>query len=279
MGNQSAMHFNAAQKLDLGWIGTGTVVTHGAGSGTYVLNPIETAGGGVYAVRIPAASNRTYWLEYRQPIGFDAVLAGYPNNGAQVRVASPFETLCSGCDAYSNDTAAPRHDARHVRRSPTPRWSWARASPTARYGINISVLSATSSGLTVQVSGAGRHDGDQHDAGELASIRPSPGSSVTFTATVTGSAPTGSVGFTANGATIAGCGAVALVTSGNVGTAVCTTGTLAAGTHSIVASYGGNAGNAASASATLSQVINRAAGSDDDHARDERQSGDCRARP
>ncbi len=105
MGNQSAMHYNAAQKLDLGWIPAGSVVTHGTGTVTYTLSPLESAGGTTYAVKVPtAASNRTYWLEYRQPIGFDAGLSGYPNNGAQVRVASPFETLCSGCDVYSNDT-------------------------------------------------------------------------------------------------------------------------------------------------------------------------------
>jgi len=256
MGNQSAMHFNAAQKLDLGWIGTGTVVTHGAGSGTYVLNPIETAGGGVYAVRIPAAANRTYWLEYRQPIGFDAVLAGYPNNGAQVRVAAPFETLCSNCNAYSNDTQL---------LDMTPGTSsFADAALVAGksfadtvYGINISVLSAAAGGLTVQVTTPVTVT---TTSTILASSRnPAPaGASVTFTATVTGSAPTGSVAFTADGTTVAGCSGVALVASGNAGTAACSTGSLAAGTHSIVARYSGNAGNAASTSAALSQVINPA---------------------
>ena len=254
MGNQSAMHFNAAQKLDLGWIGTGTVVTHGAGSGTYVLNPIETAGGGVYAVRIAAAANRTYWLEYRQPIGFDAVLAGYPNNGAQIRVAAPFETLCSYCDAYSNDTQlldmTPAHVELRGRRA-------GRREELHRptYGISISVLSAAASGLTVQVSAPGATTATST---VLASSRnPAPaGASVTFTATVTGSAPTGSVAFTANGTAIAGCSGVALVANGNVRTAACATGGLAAGTHSIVARYGGNAGNAASTSAALSQAIN-----------------------
>ncbi len=105
MGNQSAMHYNAAQKLDLGWIPAGSVVTHGTGTATYTLSPLELAGGTTYAVKVPTtAANRTYWLEFRQPIGFDAGLSGYPNNGAQVRVASPFETLCGGCDIYSNDT-------------------------------------------------------------------------------------------------------------------------------------------------------------------------------
>ncbi len=255
MGDQSAMHFNAAQKLDLGWIGTGTVASHGAGSATYVLNPIESAGGGLYAVRIPAAANRTYWLEYRQPIGFDAALASYPNNGAQIRVTSPFETMCSGCDAYSNDTQL---------LDMTPATSTftdatlvvGKSFADGSYGINISVLSATAGALTVRVSAPG---GTTTATSTTLASSPNPASAgvgVTFTATVAGSAPTGSVGFAANGATIAGCGAIALVTNGNVGTATCTSSSLAAGTHSIVASYGGNAGNTSSVSAPLSQVIN-----------------------
>jgi len=82
------------------------------------------------------------------------------------------------------------------------------------------------------------------------------GASVTFTATVTGTAPTGSVNFTDGGTSIAGCSAIALGGSGNVRTAVCSTASLSVATHSIVAAYGGDAGNVASASATLSQVVN-----------------------
>ena len=75
---------------------------------------------------------------------------------------------------------------------------------------------------------------------------------MTFTATVAGSNPTGSVNFTDGGSSIAGCAAVAL----SSGKATCTTSSLAVATHSIVANYGGDANNAASASAALSQVVN-----------------------
>ena len=67
-------------------------------------------------------------------------------------------------------------------------------------------------------------------------IRRSVGTSVTFTATVTGVAPTGSVNFTDGGTSIAGCSAVALTGSGNTRTAACSTSALTAGTHSIVGS-------------------------------------------
>ncbi len=77
------------------------------------------------------------------------------------------------------------------------------------------------------------------------------GTLVTFTATVTGAAPTGSVAFREGATAIGGCAAVALVGSGNTRSATCTTGALAVGAHSIVASYGGNAGNAPSVSPAL----------------------------
>lgn len=81
------------------------------------------------------------------------------------------------------------------------------------------------------------------------------GTNVTFTATVNGSAPTGTVSFRAGAATIGGCSAVALAGSGNVRTATCTTAGLSAGTHGITASYSGNAANTPSASAPLSQFV------------------------
>ena len=81
--------------------------------------------------------------------------------------------------------------------------------------------------------------------------------SVAFTATVTGSAPTGSVAFTADGATLTGCGAVALPTGiASSKIATCSTSSLSAGTHSIVATYTGDAANSGSTSPILSQGVN-----------------------
>ena len=70
------------------------------------------------------------------------------------------------------------------------------------------------------------------------------GSSVTFTATIVGAAPTGSVAFTDGGSAISGCNAVALPAgSANSKTATCSSAGLSVGTHNIVATYGGDAGN------------------------------------
>jgi hypothetical protein len=93
----------------------------------------------------------------------------------------------------------------------------------------------------------------------LSGAPPSPstvGQLVTFTATVTGSSPTGSINFTSDGSSISGCAAVILA----AGSAQCPTSALPQGTHSIVANYGGDAGNAPSQSATYTQVVNSGGG-------------------
>jgi Big-like domain-containing protein/VCBS repeat protein/FG-GAP repeat protein/exosortase sorting signal-containing protein len=79
------------------------------------------------------------------------------------------------------------------------------------------------------------------------------GAAVTFTATVTGFNPTGTVNFMNAGVTITGCGAVTLA----AGSAQCTTSFASAGTKGITADYSGDAANTTS-SATLAggQVVN-----------------------
>ncbi|TMH63374.1 MAG: hypothetical protein E6H55_06095, partial [Betaproteobacteria bacterium] len=58
----------------------------------------------------------------------------------------------------------------------------------------------------------------------VSSANPAPvGANVTFTATVTGNAPTGNIAFTDAGSSIGGCAAVALSGSGNTKTASCST--------------------------------------------------------
>jgi hypothetical protein len=87
------------------------------------------------------------------------------------------------------------------------------------------------------------------------SLNPSgTGLSVTFTAQVAGTAPGGTVAFSDDGVAVAGCGAVALTGGGDTPTAQCVTNALAAGTHAITATYGGDIGNAGS-QGSLSQIV------------------------
>ena len=261
MGNSRSMHYDAAQKSLLGWIPSTSVKTHASGSASYTLAPLEVAGGSVYAVKIPAATNRTYWLEYRQPVGFDAPLASYPNNGVQVRVASPFESQCSGCGAYSDDTQF--IDMTPATSAFSDGTLVAGSSFTdTQYGITINVISATASALTVQVSAPGGSATLATTTTTVASaVNPAAaGTAVAFTASVSGSAPGGTVTFTDNGATVAACSAVALAGTGSVRTAACTTSGFAAGSHAIVARYSGDAANAASTSAALTETVTTTAG-------------------
>jgi large repetitive protein len=83
------------------------------------------------------------------------------------------------------------------------------------------------------------------------------GQSVTFTATVTASAPgsgtsAGNVAFKNGAATIGGCGSVAL----SAGVATCTTTALSVGVHSITGVYNGNASYRTSTSAVLIETVN-----------------------
>ncbi len=79
-----------------------------------------------------------------------------------------------------------------------------------------------------------------------------PGGPITLTATVTPAPDAGTVSFTAGGIALAGCGAVSMAPS--TGQATCHA-TLTAGTHTLMAGYGGDALFAASTSAALSQLV------------------------
>jgi hypothetical protein len=83
----------------------------------------------------------------------------------------------------------------------------------------------------------------------------SVGKSITITATVSGYSPTGAVTFTVDGGAIV-IGPVTL----NAATASASLSGLTAGSHTIVASYGGDVSNQPSVSTTFTQVINTGAG-------------------
>jgi hypothetical protein len=85
------------------------------------------------------------------------------------------------------------------------------------------------------------------------------GGYVYYTARVTGTNPTGSIRFTDNGIAIENCGSVALTGAGDTRTAYCpSVGSASAGTHSVVARYGGDAANMRSTSNLVAEVVTRA---------------------
>ena len=91
----SPNHYNAFQKERLGWLNAGSSpgITTVTNTGTYTIDPMETLGG-VKALKIlqDGPSNTYYYVEFRQPIGFDAAVAAYPNvvNGVLLHTGSPW---------------------------------------------------------------------------------------------------------------------------------------------------------------------------------------------
>ncbi len=77
-GIGQAPHFSAPVKERLGFL-TGGALLDVTISGSYTLVPHETSGAGIRALRIPrgihAPNGSELWLEYRQPIGYDATLS------------------------------------------------------------------------------------------------------------------------------------------------------------------------------------------------------------
>ncbi len=73
MGNWSPGHFSASQKQILGWMGSGRAVDLTAG-GPATIVPMAKQSNETHGAQVRATPTRSYWLEYRQQIGFDADL-------------------------------------------------------------------------------------------------------------------------------------------------------------------------------------------------------------
>jgi RHS repeat-associated protein len=140
-------------------------------------------------------------------------------------------------------------------------------SRTATYAV--SALSVASHSITAVYAGDGNNSGSTSAAlnqvvnaatttsSVASSLNPSTFSAtVTFTATVNGSSPTGTVTFK-DGATVIGTSA--LSGTGNSRTATFAVSTLSVASHSITVVYSGDANNGVSTSSALSQVVNKGA--------------------
>lgn len=194
MGNSSTRHFHAYHKNQLNYLPAGTVATHTAGSTVYTLSPIESPGGLLYAVKIPLTSpQRTYWLEFRQPIGFDSGIGANPANGTLVHVAPDPGYGCGACLLDMTPATAGFTDAAlEVGQSFT--------DPIA--GLRVTPLSVDPLALAVQVElgppppfGVDRHaaGGSANlngilEPGETASVEPSFSNTTGGPLTVTGTA-------------------------------------------------------------------------------------------
>ena len=90
-----AGHYNSFQKSRLGWLNyrSSPPITTATTSGTYTLAPYESTDSNSEALKVLKFSNPTtgssyyYYIEYRQPVGFDSGVAPSPANGVVIRLA------------------------------------------------------------------------------------------------------------------------------------------------------------------------------------------------
>ena len=189
MGGPTA-HFNAFQKDRLGWLGydaSPPISTVGS-SGIYTIEPYETAGTNPKALKIPqsedpASGQRTwYYLEYRQPTGFDSwlgdVIGGNVTDGVLVHTGSE----SSGNTSFLLDM------------TPEPDSWWDPALTTDQSytdvaaGVTITIDQADGFGATVSVSLAATTCARANPKMALSpaeSLWLEPGTPASFTVTVT----------------------------------------------------------------------------------------------
>lgn len=224
MGGGATPHFNAVHKDKLGWFAGGPAIATATASGRHVLAPYATGAAGTKALRVPRGTDpatglpRYYYLEYRQPVGFDAGLGSIGNltAGVQVRLGGPEqapELLDMTPDSVATSSFDDFRDSALVA---------GRSYVDSAAGVTISVVSADANGAVVDVTVPG-----------------------TAAATCVRGAPTLSLA----GATIAAGGSATLpvsITNRDASACAATTFTLA---HSVPGGWGGTL---ATTSVTLS---------------------------
>ena len=150
-GLSTSVHpeFNSFQKERLGWLNTGgsPPITTVTSSGSYTIGPYEAQNSTPKALKILQSSSTGsyYYVEFRQPLGFDAYVSSYADivNGVVIHQAAPSNANSSDLlDMTPTSTASFLDPALVVGRS---------FSDSAA-GITITPTAVSSSGATVQVT-------------------------------------------------------------------------------------------------------------------------------
>jgi M6 family metalloprotease-like protein len=145
-------HYTAPHKAFLGWLNEneGSLKTIEA-SGEYQIMPYELAVPGLKALKIRRGTGNDAWLwvEYRQKIGFDYIVSSNQASGAMIHYEDPFSYISSGgkerasnlLDFNPSTYSTPDGAALKVGQTWTDPYS----------NLSLTVKSATSAGLTIQV--------------------------------------------------------------------------------------------------------------------------------
>jgi uncharacterized protein (TIGR03437 family) len=146
-GGPIVAHYNAPEKSKVGWLDSSSILNVET-DGSFVVKPLEsTTGTRALRVRRGPGTDKWLWLEYRQPIGYDAGIAAVssqPFSGALIHYEDP---LLEPSHTYLlNFTPATPHDFSDPALAVGQIWSDA-YSP-----LSIRIDSANPSGMGVSVS-------------------------------------------------------------------------------------------------------------------------------
>jgi len=195
MGEPVLGTYPSPQKAEvLGWMTPGTNFEVVQSSGTFTLQPLETNPASLQALKIQrgTGNNAWLWVEYRQPIdNYDSTLSTQPFSGALIHYEDP--TTQTGHTYLPNFTPSDT--------------SW--NSPALAVGktwtdpysnVSISVLSATSSGLTVSVNYGAIPCTASAPSVSISPLNPSiyPGQSASYAVSVTNNDSSGCSSSTIN---------------------------------------------------------------------------------
>lgn len=198
MGGAKSAHFNAFQKEYLRWLnGTATPqIQTVSSSGTYTIGAYVGAGTHPKALKILKGLDATtgkpvyYYLEYRQPVGFDAPLgdpasmllsAANVMNGVLVRTGSPDE---SGNTSFLLDMTPATYDSFYPR-DPALVVGQTFTDSVAGVTISTSWTDAATAGVTVVLKQPGCTRANPVVALAPASQQAAAGGAVTYAVTVT----------------------------------------------------------------------------------------------
>ena len=157
MGSRAG-HYNVFQKERLGWLGTSGMpaITTVTASGRYTIEPLETQTLGVKGLKVakgidPATGQPVwYYLEYRQPLGFDAILAGVGTLTTGVSVIEGMPSQTGSLNVMldmtpESNTLGRLTDFEDGTLAPGHRF-------TDSSGVSFAVVSADASGAAVDVT-------------------------------------------------------------------------------------------------------------------------------
>jgi hypothetical protein len=252
MGSGPHYQLNNYFKGVLGWWPASAVQT-ATTTGTYLLQPEETLGGGVQALRVikqtySNGSHQYYYLEFRQPSFFDnwSVIRGteWVEQGVTVRLGGEFSEATGSELLNMNPKVVPETNPEF--------WWFAALMPGETYtdptsGVAITTNSTSASGASVTVAFPG--------SGALDTAPPT----VTITSPANGATASGSVAIAASASDELGVASVGLAVDGTTlatrtvspYSASWNTTAVANGTHTITATATDSAGNSASTSVSV----------------------------